>query len=147
MEENKKYKGLNDLEVLESREKYGVNEIEKQKKESIFKKILHIFTEPMFLLLIIAASIYFILGEVSDGIIMLVFVLFISGIEFVQEEKTNKALEELNTLSSLNVKVHVSPLLFSRLVASSPVTVIIPLLTLTDIPFEEFALSVSVWLK
>ena len=36
---------------------------------------------------------------------MLCFVLFISGIEFFQEQKTDKALEALNTLSSLNIKV------------------------------------------
>ena len=58
----------------------------------------------MFLLLIITASIYFILGEFSDGIIMLCFVLFISGIEFLQEQKTDRALEELNTLSALNIR-------------------------------------------
>ena len=102
---NTKYKGLTTEEVVKSREKYGINELEKKKKETIFQKVLHIFTEPMFLLLIIAASIYFILGDVEDGIIMLCFVLFISGIEFVQEQKTDKALEALNTLSALNVKV------------------------------------------
>lgn len=102
---NEKYTGLSSKEVLESREKYGINELEKKKKETIFQKILHVFTEPMFLLLIITASIYFILGDIGDGIIMLCFVLFISGIEFIQEQKTDKALEELNTLSSLNVKV------------------------------------------
>lgn len=59
----------------------------------------------MFLLLIITASIYFILNEISDGIIMLIFILFISTIEFIQERKTDKAIEALNTLSSLNVKV------------------------------------------
>ena len=105
MDKNKKYYGLNDQEVIESREKYGVNEIEKSKKETFLHKILHVFTEPVFLLLIIASSIYFILGELSDGIIMLFFVLFISGIEFIQEQKTDRALDELNTLSSLNIKV------------------------------------------
>lgn len=102
---NKNYDGLNDKEVLEARNKYGINEIKKVKKETLLNKILHIFTEPMFLLLIIASSIYFILGEVSDGLIMLFFVLFISGIEFIQERKTDRALDELNTLSSLNIKV------------------------------------------
>lgn len=101
----KKYVGLTQEEIINFRKKYGINEIEKKKKESLFQKILHVFTEPMFLLLILAASIYFILGEISDGIIMLFFVFFISGIEFVQEQKTDKALEMLNTLSSLNVKV------------------------------------------
>ena len=102
---NDKYVGLSDDEVIKSREKYGINELEKKKKESLLEKVLHIFTEPMFLLLIVAASIYFILGDVSDGIIMLFFVLFISGIEFVQEQKTDRALEALNVLSSLNVRV------------------------------------------
>ena len=79
--------------------------MEKKKKESLFSKVLNVFKEPMFLLLLITASIYFILREVGDGIIMLCFILFISGIEFFQEQKTDKALEALNTLSALNVKV------------------------------------------
>lgn len=99
------YKGLSLKEVEESRNKFGNNEIFVKKKETLFIKVLHIFLEPMFLLLVIAATIYFILGEITDGIIMLVFVLFISGIEFFQEQKTSKAIEQLNTLSSLNVKV------------------------------------------
>lgn len=102
---SKNYVGLDDKEVIKSREKYGRNEMSKKKKISFLEKLLHVFTEPMFLLLIITASIYFFLGEAQDGIIMLCFVLFISGIEFVQEQKTDRALEELNTLSSLNVKV------------------------------------------
>ena len=59
----------------------------------------------MFLLLIIAASVYFIVGEYGDGIIMLVFVIAVCFIEFIQETKTDKALEELNKLSSLSVRV------------------------------------------
>lgn len=97
--------GLTEKEVLESREKYGSNELEKKKKETFLHKVFHVFSEPMFLLLIITASIYFILGDIGDGVIMLCFVLFISGIEFVQEQKTDKALETLNNLSALNVKV------------------------------------------
>ncbi|MGN1358615.1 MAG: cation-translocating P-type ATPase, partial [Bacilli bacterium] len=105
MKREEQYTGLTDSEVEISREKYGTNELEKKKKENFLKKVLHVFTEPMFLLLIITASIYFILGEIGDGIIMFCFVLFISGIEFFQEQKTDKALEALNNLSSLNVKV------------------------------------------
>ena len=105
MKSKEKYFGLTDEEVIVSRKKYGVNEMEKKKKENFLQKLLHVFTEPMFLLLIVTASIYFLLGEVGDGIIMLCFVLFISGIEFIQEQKTDKALDALNTLSSLNIKV------------------------------------------
>ena len=101
--ENKK--GLTDEEVILSRENNGTNELIKKKKEPLILKILSIFQEPMFLLLIIAASVYFIVGEYGDGIIMLVFVVAVCFIEFIQEAKTDKALEELNKLSSLNVNV------------------------------------------
>ncbi|MDD5865445.1 MAG: cation-translocating P-type ATPase [bacterium] len=104
-EKIKNIKGLNDNEVILSREKNGSNELSKKKKETIILKILGIFKEPMFLLLIIAASVYFIVGEYGDGIIMLVFVLAVCFIEFIQESKTDKALEELNKLSALNVRV------------------------------------------
>ena len=98
-------KGLTDEEVILSRENNGSNELIKKKKEPLILKILGIFQEPMFLLLIIAASVYFIVGEYGDGIIMLVFVVAVCFIEFIQEAKTDKALEELNKLSSLNVNV------------------------------------------
>lgn len=101
----KSYSGLNDTEVLESRAQHGANETTKQAKPSLLRKILHIFSEPMLLLLLITASIYFLLGEFTDGCIMLVMVFFVSGIEFFQERKTDKALEALNTLSALNVDV------------------------------------------
>lgn len=99
------YTGLDDAAVLASRAKYGSNQLEEKRKLNLIQKILHIFTEPMFLLLLITASIYFILGEVADGIIMLGCVLFVIGIEFFQEQKTDKAIEELNTLSAINIDV------------------------------------------
>lgn len=101
----KEFKGLTNNEVVISREKNGSNIQKQRKKESLINKILSIFKEPMFLLLIIAASVYFIVGEYGDGITMLIFVLAVCTIEFIQETKTDKALEELNKLSSLNVKV------------------------------------------
>lgn len=98
-------RGLTDAEVAESRLIYGSNELERKRKLSLIQKILHVLIEPMFLLLLVTASIYFFLGEVTDGIIMLVLVFFVSGIEFVQSQKTDKALEALNTLSAINIDV------------------------------------------
>ena len=100
-----KYKGLSEAEVIAARTKYGSNELETKRKLNFVQKILHVFSEPMFILLFATASIYFILGEVTDGIIMLGCVLFVSGIEFVQEQKTDKALEALKTLSAINIRV------------------------------------------
>lgn len=101
--DTKTYPGLTDAEVIASRAEHGSNVLEERRKLNLFQKILHIFSEPMLLLLLITASIYFFLGEMSDGVIMLGCVLFVSGIEFFQEQKTDKALEALNTLSALNI--------------------------------------------
>lgn len=100
-----KLSGLTDAEVAKSRLEHGANVLRAKAKRNIFQKVLHVLTEPMFLLLFGAASIYFLVGEVTDGVIMLCCVLFVSGIEFFQEQKTDKALEALNTLSAINIRV------------------------------------------
>ncbi|MDD3048556.1 MAG: cation-translocating P-type ATPase [Bacilli bacterium] len=101
----KEIKGLTTLEAKVLQEKYGKNELIVEKNENIFHKIIKVITEPMFLLLIIAATIYFVLGEPKDGIIMLVFVICIISIEAIQEWKTDKTLKALKDLSSPQIRV------------------------------------------
>ena len=98
-------KGLTKKEAHELQEKFGKNELTPQKKENFFIKVLHIICEPMFLLLLVAAVIYFILGEPRDGAIMLVFVIGIISIDVIQEWKTDKTLNALKDLSAPHVTV------------------------------------------
>ncbi|MDD3417117.1 MAG: cation-translocating P-type ATPase [Lachnospiraceae bacterium] len=97
--------GLSSVEAKKLQDKYGKNELTPQKKESFIKKVFHIICEPMFLLLIVAAVIYFILGEPRDGAIMLIFVIGIISIDVIQEWKTDKTLNALKDLSAPHVKV------------------------------------------
>lgn len=97
--------GLSTAEAKRLQEQYGKNELISQKKESFLKKVLHILCEPMFLLLIVAAIIYFILGEPRDGAIMLIFVVGIISIDIIQEWKTDKTLKALKDLSAPHIKV------------------------------------------
>ncbi|MCL2706573.1 MAG: cation-translocating P-type ATPase [Dehalococcoidia bacterium] len=99
------YVGLTAIEALGLQSQYGKNELSTQKKEVFVKKALHILSEPMFLLLIIAATVYFILGEPVDGLIMLVFVVGIISIEAIQEWKTDKTLNALKDLSAPHIMV------------------------------------------
>ncbi len=92
--------GLTSVEAKQLQDKCGKNELTPQKKESFFKKVLHIICEPMFLLLIVAAIIYFLLGEPRDGAIMLIFVVGIISIDVIQEWKTDKTLNALKDLSA-----------------------------------------------
>lgn len=96
-------KGLSSVEAQERQKKFGKNELIPKRKNQFVVKILHILREPMFLLLIVAATIYFILGEPRDGFIMMVFVVGIIGIDVFQEWKSNAALEALRDLSAPHI--------------------------------------------
>ncbi len=97
--------GLTKEEVKKAQEKHGKNQLIPEKKENFFLKILEVLKEPMFLLLLVAATVYFILGEPRDGTIMLIFVVGIISIDVIQEWKTDKTLEALKNLSSPQVTV------------------------------------------
>ena len=97
--------GLTSEQAQKLQEQFGKNELAAEKKESFFRKVIHIISEPMFLLLLVAAAIYFILGEPRDGIIMLVFVSSIISIDVIQEWKTDKTLDALKNLSAPHILV------------------------------------------
>jgi Ca2+-transporting ATPase len=97
--------GLTSARAKELQEQYGRNELTPQKKENFLKKLFHTICEPMFLLLLVAAIIYFILGEPRDGAIMLIFVVGIISIDVIQEWKTDKTLNALKSLSAPHIKV------------------------------------------
>ncbi|HEX3038692.1 MAG TPA: cation-translocating P-type ATPase [Caproiciproducens sp.] len=108
MTENKTIKntqGLTAAQAQKLQEQYGKNELVSAKKESFFIKVLHIIAEPMFLLLIAASVIYFILGEPGDGAVMLIFVAGVISIDIIQEWKTDKTLNALKDLSAPHVTV------------------------------------------
>ncbi|SDO70619.1 cation-translocating P-type ATPase [Clostridium gasigenes] len=98
-------KGLTNEEAIKLQEMFGKNQLVAEKKECFFHKILEVLEEPMFLLLLVAAIIYFILGEPKDGAIMLVFVIGIISIDVIQEWKTDKTLKSLKNLSAPQVNV------------------------------------------
>ena len=95
--------GLTTEEAKKRLAQFGKNELFVSKKQGFFIKAVHIIAEPMFLLLLIAAIIYFVLGEPRDGIIMLVFVIGIISIDVIQEWKTDKTLNALKDLSAPQV--------------------------------------------
>ncbi len=97
--------GLTADEARRLQEQYGKNELTPQKKANFFRKMLHSICEPMFLLLLAAAAIYFVLGEPRDGISMLVFVIGMISIDVVQEWKTDKTLSALKDLSAPHITV------------------------------------------
>ncbi len=103
--EERTLSGLTNAEAAQLQQKYGKNELNPSKKDSFLKKVFETIKEPMFLLLLAASVIYFVLGEARDGAIMLIFVVGIISIDIIQEWKTDKTLQALKSLSSPHITV------------------------------------------
>jgi len=94
------FQGLNQVQVLEKQTKEGLNELPSSKPKNILILAWGVVKEPMFLLLVACGSLYLVLGDVQEGLMLLGFVFVIMGIEFYQEKKTEKALDALKDLAS-----------------------------------------------
>ena len=95
-----KYKGITEKKAEERLKSEGYNELPLSKKRSIFAIAFEVVKEPMFLLLVACGSIYFVLGDLQEGLMLMSFVLVVMGITIYQERKTERALEALRDLSS-----------------------------------------------
>jgi P-type Ca2+ transporter type 2C len=98
--QNTTIKGLTREEASERLQREGLNELPSSKPKSIFKIALGVVEEPMFLLLVACGTLYLILGDIQEGLMLLSFVFVVMGIEFYQEKKTEKALDALKDLAS-----------------------------------------------
>lgn len=92
--------GLSDKEVAERIKKYGYNELSSSQQKNILHIALDTIKEPMFLLLISCGLLYILLGDYTEGIILLSSIFVIIFISFYQSQKTEKALEALKNLAS-----------------------------------------------
>ena len=59
--------GLKREEVTLLELKYGKNEFSAEKNAGFLRRIWDIVKEPMFLMLVIACLLYFVLGEIKEG--------------------------------------------------------------------------------
>lgn len=103
--EQKKITGLSNEEVISSRNKNGSNSLEHQEKNHFLMSLLEMVKEPMFLLLVAAASIYYISGDYGDGIFMTVAIFLVAAISLFQEARSRNAIESLKKLSQPKSKV------------------------------------------
>ncbi len=92
--------GLSENQAKDRLKTDGYNELPQTKKKSILKIALEVFREPMFLLLLACGSLYLVLGDINEAIMLLFFVFVVIGITLYQERKTERALEALRDLTS-----------------------------------------------
>jgi len=94
------YSGLTEEQAAQKLLSEGFNELPSSKPKSIFTIALGVIREPMFMMLVACGTLYLILGDLQEGLMLMAFVFVIMGIEFYQEKKTEKALDALKGLAS-----------------------------------------------
>ena len=109
--------GLSQEEVQSRLEKYGLNEFEEEKKETLFQKIIHHLLEISTMILIVAsiiatvAAIMNMQGEGGDAsdwakvIVILSIVVINVVLGLYQESKAEKALEALKKMNAFKTTV------------------------------------------
>ncbi len=97
--------GLTDNEVLESKEKYGENELEEKGSRSMWLRLLDQFKDTMILVLLGAAIISYFLGDKTEAMIIVAIVVLNALIGFSQENSAENSLKALQEMSSPNSKV------------------------------------------
>jgi P-type Ca2+ transporter type 2C len=92
--------GLTEEEAASRLARFGLNELPSARKKTAWSLLIQVVMEPMVGLLLACGLVYLILGEAHDAIPLLMSVLFVIGIGFYEQEKSERALEALRDLSS-----------------------------------------------
>ena len=98
-------KGLQSQEVLVAREKFGENKLVYKKENTIWEAIKSLLKEPMVLMLLSAACIYFISGKGGDGFFMTSAIVIVSAISLIQDSRSRNALQKLKKFTQSYSKV------------------------------------------
>lgn len=96
--------GLSDEEVIKQRTLHGKNTLPKG-KNLLLSNLIETVTEPMFILLCSTSVLYFMLGESTEGVTMLVALTLVAGIDVLQNFKSHKAISALNRIHEGSAKV------------------------------------------
>ncbi len=97
--------GLNQAEAAARLAADGPNELPGNRRRSTFAIALEVVREPMFLLLIAAGTIYFMLGDTGEALVLVSAVFVVMGITLYQERRTERVLEALRDLTSPRAQV------------------------------------------
>ncbi|MDY3051928.1 MAG: cation-translocating P-type ATPase [Ndongobacter sp.] len=96
--------GLSSEEAAARLRKYGENKLEEAKKKPFSQKLIEQFKDPMVIILIIAAILSAVTGELVETIIILSIVVVNAIMSILQEGKAEDSVAALQKMSSPNAK-------------------------------------------
>ncbi|WP_373738870.1 cation-translocating P-type ATPase, partial [Jeotgalibaca porci] len=97
--------GLTSAEAKKRAEEYGPNALEEGEQKSLLAKFMDQFKDFMIVVLLAAALISGVLGEISDAIIILMVVVLNAVLGVYQESKAEEAIAALRQMASPMARV------------------------------------------
>ena len=92
--------GLSESEAQQRLTEDGPNVIGGRTRPPTLTVALDALREPMFIMLVAGGGLYLAMGKLSDGLLLLSFVLVVIGSTILQRRRTEKALDALRQMSS-----------------------------------------------
>ncbi len=92
--------GLDEEEIPIRQRKYGKNELRKAVRRSSATIFAKQFVSPLIIILLAATIISAVLGEILDATIIMIIVVLAAVVSFVQEYRSEKAIEALRQITS-----------------------------------------------
>lgn len=93
-------RGLTSAEARARLARYGRNELIDRGPKATWRILLEQFTNAMIIVLLVAAAITYLLGDVKDALIILAIVALNGIVGFIQEYRAEQALEALKRMAS-----------------------------------------------
>ena len=97
--------GLSTQEAHARLKQYGYNEVETRKRRTAFSILLSQFSSPLVLILVFASIVSSFLGEFIEAMVIIAIVVINALLGFVQEYRSERALEKLARYIQLKAKV------------------------------------------
>jgi Ca2+-transporting ATPase len=92
--------GLTQSEAQKRLIEYGPNELKKEKRTSPIKMFFEQFTDILIIILLIATALSLAIGEIVDAIVIVAIVLATAILGFVEEFRSEKAVEALRKMTA-----------------------------------------------
>jgi Ca2+-transporting ATPase len=97
--------GLSSEEVKRRLGEYGYNELKEKKRITPLQIFLNQFKDVFVIMLLVATIISFLIGETVDAITIAVIVILNSVVGFIQEYRSEKAMEAMQKLTAPKARV------------------------------------------
>ena len=97
--------GLTNTQAARQLAQDGPNDIEPGIRRSVWRRLADMLRQPMFALLVAAAVLYVLLGDLTEGLTLAVFVLAVLVLSFYQEGQSEAAIEALRQLTQPQARV------------------------------------------